>query len=332
MKIFSKVFCVICIVAMFFSSVSCLAKGKTKCEYESYPIDYVPISETEHKVYWETWEYPIVDGQRSSGRPLFDGDNTSIEEHEFEDDVCVYCGYVAGTEVESWPKDVEGFSSEAHIVSGTGSDEDRSSGADYEYSGFEDTTFGENEDESEFSNLDVIGQIRSTDDLKDALEKIFTVPVAIVTIDVKMLDELDRFIENLTAEGSSIENGLENSVENSPLKSVIFDKYSGFALTKNVFVEEVLARMLKASSDGCYVSIAGVNDEVVDKLLSLISKGASRNEFMNWLSNFETKSVDNVDCYCVDFVFCDNHSVLTIEQYVFAVDDGRLVDVLPVNS
>ena len=166
----------------------------------------------------------------------------------------------------------------------------------------------------------------------DALEKIFTVSVAIVTIDVKMLDELDRFIENLIAEGSSIENGLENSVENSPLKSVIFDKYSGFALTKNVFVEEVLARMLKASSDGCYVSIAGVNDDVVDKLLSLISKGASRNEFMNWLSNFETKSVDNVDCYCVDFVFCDNHSVLTIEQYVFAVDDGRLVDVLPVNS
>ena len=77
-------------------------------EQDTFVVGYEKLDAKEHFVYTETWEYPIVDGERGSGRPVDEDAHT--EPHEFEDGVCVCCGYVEGSpEPESTvtPEDID---------------------------------------------------------------------------------------------------------------------------------------------------------------------------------------------------------------------------------
>ena len=77
------------------SAVACLAE----VERETVTSFYEPLDSLNHIVYTETWQYPIVDGQRSSGRPV--GEGSYLGQHNFVGDTCSDCGYVKGSAINA---------------------------------------------------------------------------------------------------------------------------------------------------------------------------------------------------------------------------------------
>ena len=61
-------------------------------ERETVIAGYETMDDGRHIVYAETWEYPIVDGQRGSGRPVAEDEGDAYTEpHHFTNDVCDDC-------------------------------------------------------------------------------------------------------------------------------------------------------------------------------------------------------------------------------------------------
>lgn len=83
-----KVLSMLVALLLVSSVLVCLAETET----ETYISSYEPLNAQLHTVYTETWEYPVVDGVRGSGKVIGEGSYT--EAHTFGDDgVCIYCGY-----------------------------------------------------------------------------------------------------------------------------------------------------------------------------------------------------------------------------------------------
>ena len=89
-KRINKMLCALLAMLMVATAVVCLAETETETVISAYEI----LDSESHTVYTETWEYPIVDGQRGSGRPV--DDDSYTEPHHFEDGVCIDCGYEIG--------------------------------------------------------------------------------------------------------------------------------------------------------------------------------------------------------------------------------------------
>lgn len=90
-----KVLSMLVALLLVSSVLVCLAETET----ETYISSYEPLNAQLHTVYTETWEYPIVDGVRGSGKVIGEGSYT--EPHTFgDDDKCVYCGYALPSEVD----------------------------------------------------------------------------------------------------------------------------------------------------------------------------------------------------------------------------------------
>ena len=61
-------------------------------ERETVIAGYETMDDGRHIVYAETWEYPVVDGQRGSGRPVAEDEGDAYTEpHHFTDGVCDEC-------------------------------------------------------------------------------------------------------------------------------------------------------------------------------------------------------------------------------------------------
>ena len=72
----------------------CASAALAETEIKTYKT-YTPVDEKYHTVDEETWEYPIVNGTPSSGRPT--GGDSYDEFHTYENGVCVNCGYAGET-------------------------------------------------------------------------------------------------------------------------------------------------------------------------------------------------------------------------------------------
>ena len=94
MKKFISVLLTVMLLTMAFSCLSALAET----EKETIPDSYDELNESEHTVTATVWEYPIVDGERGSGKPV--DETTYTEAHTIEDGECVYCGYAEEEEDE----------------------------------------------------------------------------------------------------------------------------------------------------------------------------------------------------------------------------------------
>ena len=87
-----KLLSVLLAVTLLAAAFGCLAEGEPEKEAVIVPDYYEEANEFEHAVTATVWEYPIVDGQRASGRPM--GDTNYIEAHGFVDGACMYCDHV----------------------------------------------------------------------------------------------------------------------------------------------------------------------------------------------------------------------------------------------
>ena len=91
-KFVSRFLSVVLALMLAFSAIACLAETET----ENLIDDYEQVDSSYHRVYYTTFEYPIdEDGERGSGKPV--GEFSELEEHDFEDDECVVCGYVTSS-------------------------------------------------------------------------------------------------------------------------------------------------------------------------------------------------------------------------------------------
>ena len=88
MKKYLSVLLTVLLLTTAFGCLSALAET----EQETVPDSYEELDETEHTVTATVWEYPIVDGEHASGKPV--DESTYTEAHTFEDGECIYCGYV----------------------------------------------------------------------------------------------------------------------------------------------------------------------------------------------------------------------------------------------
>jgi hypothetical protein len=86
----SKFLCALLALILIFSTVACMAETVRRTYY-----DYEKKNSKRHYVYYETWEYSIVDGVAVSGHPVDSGEYT--EKHTFDDGECIYCGYKKST-------------------------------------------------------------------------------------------------------------------------------------------------------------------------------------------------------------------------------------------
>jgi hypothetical protein len=86
----SKFLCALLALVLIFSTVACMAETIRRTYY-----DYEKKNSKRHYVYYETWEYSIVDGVEVSGHPVDSGEYT--EKHTFDDGECIYCGYKKST-------------------------------------------------------------------------------------------------------------------------------------------------------------------------------------------------------------------------------------------
>ncbi len=94
-KLTIRTLCMLVALLLVSSAFVCLAETET----ETVISGYEPINAVSHTVFTETWEYPIVDGERGSGRPIDEG--SYVEPHTFDGDKCIYCGYVLPEIVDS---------------------------------------------------------------------------------------------------------------------------------------------------------------------------------------------------------------------------------------
>ena len=72
-------------LALLSSMAACLAETET----DTYTT-YTRKDAAYHTVTEETWEYPIIDGERGSGKPV--GSEEYDEKHTFDGGECIYCG------------------------------------------------------------------------------------------------------------------------------------------------------------------------------------------------------------------------------------------------
>ncbi len=86
----SKFLAALLVLILIFSTVACLAETVRRTYYE-----YEKKDSKRHYVYYETWQYTIVDGVAVSGHPVDEGVYT--EDHSFDDGKCTYCGYKKST-------------------------------------------------------------------------------------------------------------------------------------------------------------------------------------------------------------------------------------------
>jgi len=97
-----KLICAALALALPVTAAACLAEATPESTPESTPVPvyeretviagYETMDDGRHIVYAETWEYPIVDGQRGSGRPVAEDEGDAYTEpHHFTKDVCDDC-------------------------------------------------------------------------------------------------------------------------------------------------------------------------------------------------------------------------------------------------
>ena len=86
-----KLLSVLLAATLLLAALTCLAEGEPEKEAVVVPDYYEEQDEFVHAVTATIWEYPIVDGQRASGRPA--GDTNYVEAHGFIDGVCMYCDH-----------------------------------------------------------------------------------------------------------------------------------------------------------------------------------------------------------------------------------------------
>ncbi len=65
-------------------------ENESESEMVTVPDWYEEVDESDHGVTATIWEYPIVEGERASGKPA--GESTYKETHDFEDGTCIDCG------------------------------------------------------------------------------------------------------------------------------------------------------------------------------------------------------------------------------------------------
>ena len=86
-----KTICAVLALVLILAAAACLAEAVY--ERETVISGFEQLDAARHIVYAETWEYPLVDGQRGSGRPVAedDGDIYTQPHHFAEDGLCADC-------------------------------------------------------------------------------------------------------------------------------------------------------------------------------------------------------------------------------------------------
>ena len=94
-----KIVCAALALALIIAAAACLAEAtpeptpETVYERETVIAGFEQLDDARHIGYSETWEYPLVDGQRGSGRPVAedDGDVYTQPHHFSPEGVCADC-------------------------------------------------------------------------------------------------------------------------------------------------------------------------------------------------------------------------------------------------
>lgn len=89
----TKIISVVLALLLVSASLACLAET----ERDTVIDGYEKLDSKLHTVYVTIMEYPIIDGERGSGKPV--GEESYTEPHDFEDGVCVDCGYALPVDV-----------------------------------------------------------------------------------------------------------------------------------------------------------------------------------------------------------------------------------------
>lgn len=227
----SKRICIILTIVLLAAmsvGVFAFAEDKTEIkpgtETETYTF-YRRIDEEKHLVCKETWEYPIVDGERGSGKVIKDEEYE--EAHTIVDGKCIYCDLIDKALVIAAPMDIEKT----------------------------DDTEGSGDDPETFATV----------------------------------------YDSIVAKGDG-----------------------ALAVLKQVF---------DALSDNARVIIGGVEAEAADALIALVKGDASADELMAVLSDFPTRTIDDVECRIVVLIVCDDWGEIIVENYAFSAADGTLVRV-----
>ena len=85
-RMMSKALCLLLAALLAISALVAIAEGEVETDVQRYCENEDALF---HMVYEETWEYPIVDGERASGHPL--GDREFKEPHRIVDGRCIDC-------------------------------------------------------------------------------------------------------------------------------------------------------------------------------------------------------------------------------------------------
>lgn len=114
-KTLSRILSALLAAMIVASMAACLAETET----ETY-TDYFSEDSAVHTVIEETWEYPIVDGERGSGKPVDSKEYT--ESHTFEDGKCIYCGAEKSSDNDSAAGSAASSAEEAAVTTASGAE------------------------------------------------------------------------------------------------------------------------------------------------------------------------------------------------------------------
>lgn len=93
-KTCTKMLSIVLALLLVSASLACLAETERDTVIDGYEV----LNERVHTVYVTIMEYPIIDGERGSGKPV--GSDSYTENHVFEGGECIYCGYKLPTIID----------------------------------------------------------------------------------------------------------------------------------------------------------------------------------------------------------------------------------------